>query len=247
MISIIIPTYNNLELFKRAYDSVISQDEKDVEVIVVDDSTTNDIQNYCLNLPVRYHHNSPPLGAVKNWNSGLKLAKGEFIILMHHDEALKNENFISSLLHCFKNGYDVVVSNIEVHLGNSVRKGLCPNWLKRLFIAHSYLLFVRNLVGPCACIAFKKEYIKYFDENLKWVVDLEWYYRLMNKRKVVFMQSNWITSMHGHKGQITKNLDICNQAKIDSMYMFDKYEHNIKVRCSLFVKKLVSRIVKLIR
>ena len=55
MISIIIPTYNNLELFKRAYNSVISQDEKDVEVIVVDDSSTNDIQNYCLNLPVRYH------------------------------------------------------------------------------------------------------------------------------------------------------------------------------------------------
>lgn len=89
--------------------------------------------------------------------------------------------------------------------------------------------------------------IKYFDENLKWVVDLEWYYRLMNKRKVAFIKSNWITSMHGHKGQITMNLDICNQVQKDSKYIFDKYKYDLKVRFSLFVRKLVTRIVKLIR
>lgn len=53
--------------------------------------------------------------------------------------------------------------------------------------------------------------------------------------------------MHGHKGQITMNLDICNQVQKDSKYIFDKYKYDLKVRFSLFVRKLVTRIVKLIR
>jgi len=248
MISIIIPTYNNLELFKRAYQSVISQTEKDVEVIVVDDSSTNEIQDYCLGLPVLYRHNVPALGAVKNWNCGLRIAKGGYVILMHHDEAMKNVDFLSSVLAAFDKGYEIVVSNIEVQIGGKVRKkGLSPVWLKRFFISHSHLLLVRNLIGPCACIAFKRDNLVFFDDKLKWQVDMEWYFRLLNNRKVVFLPDNWVGSIHGHKGQITKNLDVSNQARLDSDYLCHKYQRNVEVRCSLLGAVLLGDVVGLLK
>lgn len=247
MISIIIPTYNNLELFKRAYHSVESQTEKDIEIIVVDDSSTNDIQTYCQKLPVLYHHNRPALGAVKNWNSGLKKAKGDFVILMHHDEAMKDKNFLGSVQTSFRQGYDVVVSNIEIHKGDIIRKGLCSSWLKRIFVSHSSLLLVRNLIGPCACVAFKKEKIVFFDEKLKWTVDMEWYYRLLKKANVHFLQDNWISSIHGHKDQITCNLDVSRQARQDSNYLREKYRWNLIVRICLLSSSIIHQLEKTIK
>lgn len=247
MISIIIPTYNNLELFKRAYHSVSSQTVKNVEVIVVDDSSSNDIEKYCLQIPVRYHHNRPALGAVKNWNSGLKMAKGDYIILMHHDEAMKENDYLSSLLNSFGKGYDIVISNIEIHKGDVTRIGLCPNRLKRIFISHSYLLLVRNLIGPCACVSFKRECLTFFDEHLKWSVDIEWYYRLLYKRKVAFNENNWISSIHGHKGQITKNLNVPIQARLDAKYLFSKYQGKILPTCCLITMRIVGFVIRIIR
>ena len=44
--TIIIPTYNNLDLFKSAYSSVCKQDFKDYEIVVVDDSEDSSISVY---------------------------------------------------------------------------------------------------------------------------------------------------------------------------------------------------------
>lgn len=44
--SIIIPAYNELELFSKALISVLNQTCKDFEIIVVDDSSTDEIQRY---------------------------------------------------------------------------------------------------------------------------------------------------------------------------------------------------------
>ena len=46
MISIILPTYNNLTLFKQALQGIQIQKGVRYEVIVVDDSSNNEIENY---------------------------------------------------------------------------------------------------------------------------------------------------------------------------------------------------------
>lgn len=247
MISIIIPTYNNLELFKRAYNSILLQSIKDVEIIVVDDSSTSDIENFCMSLPIRYYHNKPAWGAVRNWNKGLSLAIGEYIIIMHHDEAMKGASFIDKVQEKLEKGYDVVVSNIEVHRGNSIRRGLCPNWMKEIFLKHSELLLIRNLIGPCACLAFRKDKVVSFDDKLKWTVDKEWYFRLLKDTKCISLPNNWIMSLHGHAEQITVNLNVSAQAKLDYLYMKEKYRGNLKVICCLKMMKLLDKIIGIVK
>ena len=52
MISVIIPTYNRAKVLKKSIDSVLNQTFADIELIVVDDASTDDtdrlIKGYCI-------------------------------------------------------------------------------------------------------------------------------------------------------------------------------------------------------
>ena len=48
--SVVIPTYNCLELLKRAFESVFSQTYQDFEIIVVDNSSKDETQKFLLNM-----------------------------------------------------------------------------------------------------------------------------------------------------------------------------------------------------
>ena len=44
LVSVIIPTYNRLELLKRAIESVKNQSYSNMEIIIIDGSTNNETQ-----------------------------------------------------------------------------------------------------------------------------------------------------------------------------------------------------------
>ncbi|MBI5254423.1 glycosyltransferase family 2 protein, partial [Candidatus Falkowbacteria bacterium] len=88
MISVIVPVYNRIDALKRALDSIANQTYKDVEVIVVDDGSSEklQIQNY------KFQNNIPVLllkqenmGAPAARNRGLAEAKGEYVIFWDAD------------------------------------------------------------------------------------------------------------------------------------------------------------------
>ena len=68
-ISIIIPTYNSLNLLQKSLNSIIDQKDIKLEVIVVDDSTNSIIFNYLKKInsdKVKYYKNISKKGAVNN-------------------------------------------------------------------------------------------------------------------------------------------------------------------------------------
>lgn len=162
MTSIIIPTYNNLQLFKYALESVLKQKEASFEIIVTDDSTNNDIELYCSQIKdsrIIYVHNKPSKGAIANWNSGLSLVKGENVIVLHHDESFISDDFLYRIDNLLTNN-DIVIHNKLVKQPNGVKKELIPEFIKKIFIRLKYPILAVNVIGPCACIAFKKKKLK---------------------------------------------------------------------------------------
>lgn len=245
-ISVVIPTFNNIELLKIAAQSVITQQKAGLEIIVVDDSTNHFIERLIVDMRIsslKYIHNIPPRGAVKNWNFGLSKANGQHIILLHHDEYfIDRNNFLSKCLCIFEDAKcEAIIINSCVNFKDgTLRKQKIPHKIKSLIIRHfPSLLFVSNIIGPTSCVILKKELLKPFNENLKWLVDIDWYYRTLKNRKIVVVNDLFIGSNHGHEGQITNSINIKETEIADQKVLRAFYGKWSIVSCALFLRNIL--------
>ena len=99
-------------------------------------------------------------------------------------------------------------------------------------------LFFANAVGPCACLAFRRSQLQPFCDELRWLVDVEWYYRMLASRRVVYDPQLVVRSIHGHEGQITANLDIRSTFAADCPVVARRHPE-LSVRLMLWLYKAV--------
>ena len=86
-VSVVIPSFNRAENLQRAVKSVLEQTEKSVEVIVVDDGSTDGTEAVFANPPERVRYiRKPNGGASSARNVGLRRATGEWIALLDSDD-----------------------------------------------------------------------------------------------------------------------------------------------------------------
>jgi len=88
--SVIIPTYNRASILSRSIDSVLCQTFKDFELIIVDNGSTDDTQaciekNY-QDDRIRYHYQAGSGTPASPRNTGISLAKGEWICFLDSDD-----------------------------------------------------------------------------------------------------------------------------------------------------------------
>jgi len=87
-VSVIIPTYNRAALLEQAVRSVLAQTHPDLEVIVVDDGSTDDtakVVGSFDDLRVRYLHQAHAERSIAR-NRGMAEAKGAYIALLDDDD-----------------------------------------------------------------------------------------------------------------------------------------------------------------
>lgn len=101
LISIIVPTYNNVSLLPQTLDGISQQGFTDFETIVVDDGSTDGTES-CVKkgyATTRYIFQSNR-GPAAARNAGVAIARGEFIAFCDHDD-LWNSDHLQSLLDGF--------------------------------------------------------------------------------------------------------------------------------------------------
>lgn len=93
-ISVIIPTYNREKYIKKAVESVLAQrgqgrDFSIIEVLIVDDGSTDNTEEIVKSIDSRlivYHRFEKNKGAIEAWNTGIEMAKGEWIAFQDSDD-----------------------------------------------------------------------------------------------------------------------------------------------------------------
>lgn len=87
LVSVLIPTYNRAYILGQTLDSVLAQTYRPIEVIVVDDGSTDGTRELVSRYgnAVRYIY-QPNAGLAAARNTGLKAARGEFIALQDSDD-----------------------------------------------------------------------------------------------------------------------------------------------------------------
>lgn len=114
-LSIIIPNYNDATRLERCLNSILEQKQKSVEIIVIDDgSTDNSLQilsKYESQITLLTQQNK---GAASARNKGLSIAKGKYIWFVDADDMITadslNNNFINRLK---RENYDVYLFGIK--------------------------------------------------------------------------------------------------------------------------------------
>ena len=100
IISVIIPTYNDIKHVTRAIDSVINQNIQNVQIIVVDDASTDNTtkilkKKYSKKITIIQHKANQKLGAARN--TGIDMANGKYIFFLDSDDWL-DPNALEKLL-----------------------------------------------------------------------------------------------------------------------------------------------------
>lgn len=109
MISVIIPTYNRASNIKRAMLSVLGQSYSDIELIVIDDGSTDDTEvvvNSISDSRVRYYRQEKQ-GACAARNLGIHLAKGDYIAFQDSDDEWLENKLEKQIQYMEKTGADL--------------------------------------------------------------------------------------------------------------------------------------------
>lgn len=166
LISVVIPIYNTSSYLARCIDSIFEQDLKDVELIFIDDYSTDnsfEVLNQCLKGRVNENltivKNPKNLGSGETRNKGISLAKGDYVIFVDSDDYVTSDYF-QVLKNAIESRPDIVVfdmteiwsnktvlkhvdlpdsplESVELLLLNKMHNSLCNKMFKRsMFLKH---------------------------------------------------------------------------------------------------------------
>lgn len=102
LISFIVPVYNVYKYLRRCVESITAQTHTNIEVILVDDGSTDGSSGLCDSLVeedcrIRVIHKENG-GLSDARNTGLRLAKGEFVVFVDSDDFWPYEDSLSQLV-----------------------------------------------------------------------------------------------------------------------------------------------------
>src|ERR1044071_7624837 len=89
LVSVIIPTYNRWSYLQMAIDSVLTQTYPNIEIIVVDDGSTDRtaemLDSYENRIQVIHQKNQ---GGTNARNTGVQISKGDYLTFLDHDDLM---------------------------------------------------------------------------------------------------------------------------------------------------------------
>ncbi|QHI34095.1 glycosyltransferase [Acinetobacter haemolyticus] len=187
LVTIYIPTFNRLSLLKRALSSVINQTYQELEIIIVDDCSTDGTQDFLKAISeqdkrIKYFLKDKNGGACESRNIAIQNATGEYITGLDDDDFFlpdRIENFINNRNEDFVILFDnpIIKTNEDVVV-NKQRKAL--NFFKGKSFSYKDLLIV-NYIGNQVFIKTKdlQEYGG-FDKNMPMWQDMECWFNILS-------------------------------------------------------------------
>lgn len=157
LVSVIIPAYNGDRYLTEAIDSVLQQSYSNIEIIVVDDGSTDQTQQHLRSYGSRirsiYQTNQ---GVAAARNCGFQLAQGKYVAFLDQDDVLLPDK-IALQVDCFQSNLKVGIVHSGWRLVDAEKNFLSDikpwqdapildlaGWFKRMPVLLSAMLFRRS-------------------------------------------------------------------------------------------------------
>jgi glycosyltransferase involved in cell wall biosynthesis len=252
MVSVIIPNYNHARFLKERIDSVLNQNYKDIEVIILDDCSTDNsreiIESYRGHEKItRIEFNETNSGSTfKQWEKGINLAKGEWIWIAESDDVADLEFLSTLIVEIGKNEVNVAYCcsqiidenskpNILYGFKNMPSKDNYPQFnidFKQNgedFI-NEWMLRDNFLPNASAVLINSKSFDNNIFDNLSNMClmgDWLFWIRLLKNGRVFYTQSV-LNNFRNHKDTVRSNSN--NRRTLEFPFIFSEFLRNSKQR-----------------
>lgn len=257
-ISIIIPIYNAERYLKDCLDSVIMQKYDNLEVILINDGSTDNSEKICreyVNKDKRIKLiNQENKGVSAARNKGISTSAGEIILFIDADDLLADDaiqtiidNIKDNDLLCYgykeiykNNDYNIILkSNIinnkelffeNVYLTKEIGGYLWNKCFRAEILKKNKVLFDTKL-HYCEDLVFVTEYLKYC-KKVKYINKVLYMYR-MRKSSVSynFFSKKNVTLLNSYKKLIDNNNNVKINNRLQYNYLLSYYK----------LKKVISK------
>ncbi|NMM95090.1 glycosyltransferase family 2 protein [Bifidobacterium oedipodis] len=130
-LSVIIPAYNNSRYLPECVHSVTKQSFPDVEVIIVDDASTDDTYDVARQLAandpritaIRHDHNAGTLAARR---TGMEHSSGDFVMLIDQDDELADESLPALIAFAHSHPADIYHFGVRVSAATPAAQQAAP-------------------------------------------------------------------------------------------------------------------------
>lgn len=235
-VSICIPAYQEGKFLRRLLESIEDQTFRDYEVIITDDSADESVRNVVKEFEkddrITYIKNRGRLGSPRNWNECINHSSGEYVKLMHHDDWFAEKNALGEfvdMLESAPNSSFGFCSTISV---DSQRKTRSINTFRKEQLdrlrRNPECLFNKVSIGSPSVTIYRRNVGLNFDDNLKYLVDFDFYMRVLNKtKKFVFNPKPLVCVTVNSTKQVTsKCMDNKRLIFFEYFHVFKKMEKN---------------------
>lgn len=209
LVSVIIPTRNRREHLARAIESVRHQTWKNVEIIVVDDASSDGTQEYLCQLAtesksIKFVRNEIPQGGAGARNTGIGIAQGSFIAFLDDDDVWLPEK-LEYQIDALKSEPDASAVSCWFHIE-------AANGARSLIRLHApadtqEILRSNHLGGASMCLTTKSyvDAIGGFDPVLRSGQDWDLWIKLHDKGRVLVCETPLVCYLPHNGVRITSN------------------------------------------
>jgi len=206
-VSVIIPTYNRSERLVRAVQSVLDQSFRDLEILVVDDGSTDDTEAHLVpyGTSITYMRQGVNRGVSAARNRGIEHANGTWIAFLDSDDYWLKEKLHVQMefLHRTPNAVACQTEEIWIRRGRRVNP-------KKIHKKPSGEIFQQSLqlclVSPSSVILKRSVFdvIGVFDETLEAAEDYDLWLRISCKHPIHLIDRHLVVKEGGHEDQLSR-------------------------------------------
>jgi len=191
-VSIIIPTYNRTTYLNKAIDSVLSQTYHNIELIIIDDSSSDKVKKLCSSYSdkVRYFHRVKKSDIASAINFALQNMKGDWYKWMSDDDTLPKNAIEKFINHAKNSNAQILYPHLEYIDRNDEVVGtrIQQSFLDKYQFAA--LFWIHQIVISASLFIHKScfDIVGLFENNYETAFDYKWCLKALVLHDYQFVQ-----------------------------------------------------------
>jgi glycosyltransferase involved in cell wall biosynthesis len=226
LVSVIIPTYNRSNLVREAIESVLAQEDVALEVIVVNDGSSDDTASLLESFGSAIHGISQPHGGVSAArNTGIRAATGDWLAFLDSDDLWLPQKLRMQMAFLRKHPELQISQTEEVWIRNGYKlnpkkyhrkpQGYCfPQLLERCLISPSAVIIHREVFGD----------VGLFDESLPACEDYDLWLRIGYRYPLGLLEEPLTIKRGGHADQLSSTTSALDRYRIQALAKLLQHE-----------------------